>query len=465
MTDVDVLREALKPQLSVVPTGRTDVPELSVAAAKKGLILSTRGRRLLGAKSVDGEDRSARLFELASILRDAEASKSQSFVLLRNSVWNKFSGRDDEVERLWEAIERSRTNGKAASREPVRKRPRSRATPLSRLLGRNVPASEWAVERIWENKGWGFIAGEPKTYKSTFACDLAVSMATGTDFLGHFPVAKRGPVLIVQEENTENIQWARLNRILRYRNLGGKYHGVLNGGFEVTFPTGDCEVYCLDRSRFSFTHGKKRKALEADIRALQPALVVLDPIQRMMGELSIRDERDVTKVLDWLDGVVQSYKTGILLVHHYHKRREEGPMQGGQRMLGSQALHAWLSCGLYMQRVSGHRLKVDREFRAFADGGPFELEFQSEDDQDFYHVDVFESMRTGPQEELLQAVLQNPWQTAQNYADAIGKDRSHVIRVGERLKLRRKKILPKDKKGGRPVVVFGPPHKTPTSGV
>jgi hypothetical protein len=109
-------------------------------------------------------------------------------------------------------------------------RGRTRSVRLSTLLGREVPQSEWCVERIWEHRGWGFIAGEPKTYKSTFTCDLAVSLATGTPFLGHFNVSKPGPVLIVQEENTENIQWARLNRILRGRDLGGKFHGLSREG-------------------------------------------------------------------------------------------------------------------------------------------------------------------------------------------------------------------------------------------
>jgi hypothetical protein len=457
MTSVYEVRNAVKPHLHVVSEEeRDDVPELQPKQALEGLELSSRARRLLQARSTKGEDRSARLYELGALLNESGASSEATFVLLRESAWNKFRGRDDEVQRLWEAVNRAGLQHSLDTRRKLRRLSQgsTRSVRLSTLLGREVPKSEWCVERIWEHRGWGFIAGEPKTYKSTFTCDLAVSLATGTPFLGHFDVAKPGPVMIVQEENTENIQWARLNRILQGRDLGGKFHGLArDGSFEVTFPQTDPEIYCLDRDRFSFTRDNKRRALEADIKIIQPTLVVLDPIQRMMGDLSIRNEKDVSKILDWLDNLVQSYKCGVLLVHHYHKRREDGPMEGGQRMLGSQALHAWLSCGLYVQRINGSRMKVSREFRAFADGGPFELEFQSEDDKDFYHVEVFEQSRS--KDKLLDIVSERPGITVEDAAKMLDVTRQAVEQRIPRLALQVKRR--KQPNGGRPKRVLYPP--------
>ncbi len=460
MTELAAVKRTVKPHLQVVRTSDSSrVPQLSKRQALEGLLLPRRARQLLRATSTEGEDRSNRLYELAALLAEVGAEADSSFVLLRSSIWNKFKGRDDEVERLWEAVDRAQDSAERGKTSGGRKLEVS-ATRIDKLLARDLPKSEWAVERIWEQRGWGFIAGEPKTYKSTFSCDLAVSLATGTPFLGHFPVTHSGPVLIVQEENTENIQWARLSRIMEQRDLGGKLHSYANGVLEFTPPSADTPVYCIDRKRFSFTNKKKRKALEADIKALEPVLVILDPLQRMMGELSVRSESDVTQALDWLDHVQQSYKTGVLLVHHYHKRREEGPMEGGQRMLGSQALHAWLSCGLYIQRVEGSRLRVSREFRAFADGGSFELEFESEDDQDFYHTKVYESLRTERQQQLIDILHDTPWQTADELAEKLGVDRSRIQQYAEKLKLTRKKRPPQGKKGGRPQIVFGAPRKT-----
>jgi hypothetical protein len=290
--------------------------------------------------------------------------------------------------------------------------------------------------------------------------DLAISLATGTPFLGHFDVPKPGPVLIVQEENTENIQWARMSRILRQRGLAGKFHSFADGILEMTPPSTDCPVYCLDRTRFSFTNKKKRRALEADIKAIQPVMVVLDPLQRMLGDLSIRSEHDVTQVLDWLDYINKTYRTGLMLVHHYHKRREEGPMVGGQRMLGSQALHAWLSCGLYVQRVGAEngRLKVDREFRAFADGGPFELEFQSEDDQDFYHVEVFEKEKRQVKDKLEDLVNDRPGISVKKAAEILETDSKYIRDRARKLGLKALKGQV-GARGGRPVIGLYPAHR------
>jgi hypothetical protein len=461
MTDLRDLKRAVKPHLQVVKEEeRTDVPTIGTRQAREGLVLGSRADKLLRSKSTNGDDRSARLYELASLLRDSGAEPEESFVLLRASIWNKFKGRDDEVQRLWEAVTRASAatvSERASSNGRSERVSKTSATRLGTLLAREVPASEWCVEGVWEHNGWGFIAGEPKTYKSTFASDLAISLATGTPFLGHFDVPKPGPVLIVQEENTENIQWARMSRILRQRGLAGKFHSFTDGILEMTPPSTDCPVYCLDRTRFSFTNKKKRRALEADIKAIQPVMVVLDPLQRMLGDLSIRSEHDVTQVLDWLDYVNKTYKTGLMLVHHYHKRREEGPMVGGQRMLGSQALHAWLSCGLYVQRVGAEngRLKVDREFRAFADGGPFELEFQSEDDQDFYHVEVFEKERKKVGDKLEDLVNDRPGISVKKAAEILEQDEKYIRNRARKLGLRASKRKT-DSKGGRPSIGLYP---------
>lgn len=465
MTELAELKSQLRPQLHSVPTGRLDVPDITPKEARKGLILTGKGRALLRARSTSGEDRSARLYELVSLLRDAGTTDAEAFVLIRNSIWNKFKGRDDEVERLWEAVERSYSSQSDDGRverglQGKRLLSRSRSsTRLSTLLARNIAPSRWGIERVWGERQYGFVAGEPKTYKSTITTDLAVSLASGTPFLGHFPVLEPGPVLIVQEENTQEIQYGRFSRIIRERNMGGKLHSYSSGVLEFT-PPSDCPIYSMDRRGFNFQSKKKRRAVEREVEAIRPVMVILDPLQMMMGDLRLRDEGDVAKALGWLNELQGNYNTGLMIVHHYHKRREDGPQLGGQRMLGSQALHAWLMCGMYIQRVHGSRLKVNREFRAFADDTPFEVEFESEDNEDVYMATVHEQMRTSKQQELLDVVIENPWKTAPEYAKMTGKSRRAIGEMLERMDCQKKKRRKRGEQGGRPEVVFGPPAKT-----
>jgi hypothetical protein len=47
---------------------------------------------------------------------------------------------------------------------------------------------DWLVENALVRSQLGVISGPPKTLKTNFAINLAVSIGSGTDFLGHFPV-------------------------------------------------------------------------------------------------------------------------------------------------------------------------------------------------------------------------------------------------------------------------------------
>ena len=77
------------------------------------------------------------------------------------------------------------------------------AVPYDTFISKKTGKPEWLIKDIWQAGTYGMIAGEPKTYKSVLATDLALSVATGKPFLGVYEVMKRGSVLFVQEENNE----------------------------------------------------------------------------------------------------------------------------------------------------------------------------------------------------------------------------------------------------------------------
>lgn len=461
MTKLSAVNGVVKPYLQVVSDGRDDVPESTDKEVDLAVgSLPPRGRNLLKAvNGGDAQDRSARLFELGAICRETGIAPETTFAILRTSPYNKFSGRDDEALRLWEAIERSRDDVPSRNGNNGRM-PRLSSTRVSSILARETKPASWAVEGVWGHQQYGFIAGEPKTFKSTISTDLAVSVATQTPFLDHFPVSHGGAVIIVQEENTENIQHARFSKIMRERELSGKIHSYESGVLELTPPT-DCPVYCFDRRGFSFDNRRKLDSLEREIGIIRPAFVIFDPLQMMAGSLSLRDEGDVAKIFRWLNKINKSYKCGIIVVHHYHKRREEGAQLGGQRMLGSQALHAWLMCGLYMQKgVEG--LRVSREFRAFPEHPAFDVKFEREDDENVYRMLVHETPKpstTKKQDEMLDLVMEHPWRTAEEYAKICGKSRRAVGEMLERMGCEKKKRKLKGDHTGRLPIVFGPPAK------
>jgi hypothetical protein len=471
VASLEAVQAVAKPFLHVVSEARNSAPDVQAtdeAIQDAVQRLGSRGRALYRATPREDEDRSSHLYELAALASENGVDEETAYAIIASSPWNKFAGRDDEALRLWEAIERSRDEADShvspKPRRVVRSRPSvpgsMRASSISSLLAREVKPASWAVEGVWGDRQYGFVAGEPKTFKSTITTDLAISIGTATPFLGHFPVVKQGPVIIVQEENTQEIQHARFSNIMRERELSGKIHSYESGVIEFTPPT-DSRVYSIDRGGFTFDNVRKLRGLEREISIIRPSLVIFDPLQMMMGNLSLRDEGDIAKVFRRLNHIHNLYKCGILIVHHYKKSVEGGPQLGGQRMLGSQALHAWLMCGLYMNRTS-EGLRVNREFRAFPEHSPFDLKFEPGDDEDLYRLEVHEEPRvkTRKQDELLDVVLEQPWKTAAEYAEMTGKSRRAVGQMLERAGCQKKRRKLKNADGGRPNILFGPPAET-----
>ena len=67
--------------------------------------------------------------------------------------------------------------------------------PYKLLKPFDLPEPEpvkWLVTELWANKAVGFIAGEPKSFKSWLALDMAISVASGTPCLGEFSVPEAG---------------------------------------------------------------------------------------------------------------------------------------------------------------------------------------------------------------------------------------------------------------------------------
>ena len=119
---------------------------------------------------------------------------------LKRAIEKHFVGMTD--------AEREAVNANAARQRSTKKSAPVTFTPIpaGRFVGEKLTLPHWAVENIWPEGAMGVIGGAPKNGKSSLALELAVSLSTGTPFLGlrdHFPV-KTGavPVLYVQVENS-----------------------------------------------------------------------------------------------------------------------------------------------------------------------------------------------------------------------------------------------------------------------
>ena len=363
--------------------GRPELPPLPDTTPQRILRkyrdrLSPRIRELVNAKIEDviiGE-RSDRLWELECRLIEVGLTTGEVVVLVRSTAWNKYRLRGDELERLWtEAEKASASTGvtvtgggelTGADRAP-------KFVDYRSLLGSHLPPPSWLVDSFWVQGSHGIIAGEPKTYKSTLATDLCISVASGEPFLGGFDVNDPGPVVYVQEENSV---WDVYDRIRKITHSKGLLEGrVKQSGrdIEITLPP-ELPMTFLNRYGFNFMEPEDRDYLEEHVQKVQPRLIMFDPLYLMLGSADENSAKELRPVLSWLLQLSNRYSCAVVIIHHWNKSGASS--RGGQRMLGSTTLHGWIDSALYLsipdgngdadsEQSAGPSVQVEREFRSF----------------------------------------------------------------------------------------------------
>lgn len=412
---------------------------------------NAKARKLYKAKVARG-DRSARLWELECLLLRAGCTPEETLVVVRKTIWNKYAGQDREVSQLWTEINKahaslpvtnrpaakstSRTSGSTSkasttstsrtSRKSSAKRSQkesnskreSKASKTSTkpskgrsrkkhalsgttakelykgvtyndFIQQKLKKPEWLVESIWSENAHGVLAGEPKTYKSVISTDLAVSIASGTPFLGQFKIPTTGPVLIIQEENDPGEFQDRLNRIAFSRGLLGS--GSMDGDYITLNPDVELPITIYNNQGFDLTDPRSFAFLRKKCRELKPALIILDPFYLMTPGVDENSAAQVGPILARLLKLKQKYNVGIQLIHHYRKQNLASPIYGAARMSGTGVFHRWFDSAVYVERDPKQEnvVRLVPDHRGHAPQGAVRCAFDLGTDSDwYYHVDI-----------------------------------------------------------------------------
>jgi hypothetical protein len=224
----------------------------------------------------------------------------------------------------------------------------------SEVLDR-VERPTWLIEGLWSAEGVGVIGGSPKCCKTWLSLDLAVSVASGTDALGRFPVVARGPVLVYGAEDSPVALRDRIEGIARVRGLG---LGDLDLGLIV-----------VDSLRLDLDRDLARLRATAEKHA--PRLLILDPLVRL-HRIDENSASEMSALLGELRALQRQHHMAIILVHHV--RKNAAPRgQDGQSLRGSGDLHAWGDSNLYLRRRDGE-IVLTVEHRAAPSPPPCTLE-------------------------------------------------------------------------------------------
>lgn len=332
------------------------------------LRLPHRVRELYLLRQLDSEmDRSEVMWDISRSLADAGATSLEIVVLLRSSVWNKFHGRSDEIQRLMTTAQRAVNNKEPMAIEEDEPAKPQNITWLSDIVQQPIPRPSWLVKDIWTTGGCGFIAGAPKSYKSWMALDLAVSVATGGLFLNQpgYKVNKPKPVLYIQEEDDVRLVMGRLQTIVEgkvpERYWGGQITISDAGDLIWTGPTADIPMGVHIQTGFISSDESWQQWLDEVIAEHQFGLVIIDTLGTTAGDVDTDSSGELmTKLLKPLKVLAQKHGTSMCVVHH--NKKSSGMGRAGNDMLGSVALHAWVDCAIYARsRDVDGTIAVERE--------------------------------------------------------------------------------------------------------
>jgi hypothetical protein len=245
------------------------------------------------------------------------------------------------------------------------------------------PEQTWLIQDLWGRAAVGIIGGAPKCGKSWLGLDMALSVASATPCLGHFPVQRPGPALVFLAEDSLPAVRARLEGLCAHRQLDLRA----------------LELYVITAPSLRLDQGPDRQLLEAMLARLHPRLLLLDPLVRL-HRLDENSAAEISQLLGFLRDLQRAHNSAIVLVHHASKKHRAQP---GQALRGSSDLHAFGDSNAYLARHQ-ERLILTCEHRAARAPEPITLELVSTPEGHQAHLEV-RSERMPPSASLSERAL------------------------------------------------------------
>lgn len=204
----------------------------------------------------------------------------------------------------------------------------------SELFDKQFPDTPWQIEGLLPNASVATIGGIPKTSKTWVALEMAISIATGSDALGHFKVKGQGSAALFLAEDDQRSTRNRLRSIAAFKGLNPK--------------DAVKDIYVHNRKHIHLSNDNDFRNLIVICKRI-PNLkcVILDPLR----DLHNTDENSSTE-MSFLGAKLRALRNilncTVIFVHHMGKIKDSGSKRGGQLLRGSTALHGLVDAGIYL---------------------------------------------------------------------------------------------------------------------
>jgi hypothetical protein len=212
--------------------------------------------------------------------------------------------------------------GSGRARHPLGAAAELQVCSFGEVAARVAAAGEprWLVQGLWPADAYGVLAADIKAGKTWAALDLAVSVACGLPWFGHFSCPAPGGVLVFLGEGGERAMVRRIQAVATHK--------------------GADPALVAERLRLCFRvphlatpdAGAELAAVEHELAAHPAALVILDPLYLAAGGASGSSLYDMGAVLQAIQGVCQQVGCALMVVTHWKKT---GDGKGAERISGA----------------------------------------------------------------------------------------------------------------------------------
>ncbi len=280
------------------------------------------------------------------------------------------------------------SNGTAPSvREVAPATPARISVEPWQTFNRNSQAEmEFLIDGLWPTKSFAFIASPPKKGKTWLGLAAAISIATGTDFIGHFDVPQPRRVLYLALEGARQAIRARIGSLARGVNLDPDSDVLDNldiayrpRGINLADPLWAAEI--------------------ANIAAEHQYSVIFVDVLRNAARIKENDAAEFSLLRSLLEPAL--HHCSITLLHHFVKLTELSKERSpAERMSGSGAMYGALDVGIFITGSEDHarRLKIEFDGRDIAMPDPMSVYLEGAgsgpnlslvyEDKAFWHGDV-----------------------------------------------------------------------------
>jgi hypothetical protein len=355
-------------QLTSVLEKEIEAVDRAAVLGRVKLKLNHKARELLGAKKASG-DRSDNNWYLMRCLADAGCTIAEIVAIARETVWNKFEGRANELQVLIGEASKAIAKRSDEVQESLEEEANRPSLMSMAEAFKDIKPPKWLIEGCLTEGAVGFIAGQPKSYKSWCGLDMALSVSTGSDFLDYFRVLEPGPVLYIQEEDPVITLKDRAMKIWRGKRVDKlKMEGKSLVWEPSKGDTTDFDPAIAVYIKQGVTISEESWQIWLDEQLAEGfngkpyKLVIIDTLMRTAG--AVDENRAVemmTKVFKPLSLLGAKHKISIQVVHHMRKGKNDNGERGGQLMLGSVANHAWSEDSIYLSHTATGDIAMDYE--------------------------------------------------------------------------------------------------------